>query len=148
MPTRYAGNATEQNALNAYIALLRCAETVTADTTRHLAGYKLSVGQFGVLEALLHLGPLCQRDIGRKLLRSGGNVTTVVDNLEKRGLVVRKRSLEDRRFYQVELTDAGRELITIIMPLQVEGIRERLSVLSTEEQSMLRSLCRKLGVGE
>ncbi|PLX79074.1 MAG: MarR family transcriptional regulator [Desulfuromonas sp.] len=148
MPTKYAGTDVEQTALNAYITLLRCTETVTADTTRHLAGYKLTIGQFGVLEVLFHLGSLCQRDIGRKLLKSGGNITTVVDNLEKRGLVVRKRSVDDRRFYQVELTADGRELITAIMPRQVEGITRRMAALSADEQAILRQLCRKLGVGE
>ena len=49
----------------------------------------LTVGQFGTLEALLHLGPLCRRDLGRKLLRSGGNITVVVGNLARRGLVRR-----------------------------------------------------------
>jgi len=147
MSTRYQGSAEERRALNAYISLLRCSETVSSDTTRHLAAEKLTIGQFGTLEALYHLGPLCQRDIGKKLLKSGGNITTVVDNLEKRGLVTRRRTPEDRRFYSVELTDAGRELIARIMPRQVEGICRRLAVLSAEEQESLHRLCRKLGLG-
>ncbi|ORJ59821.1 MarR family winged helix-turn-helix transcriptional regulator [Geothermobacter hydrogeniphilus] len=148
MATKYPGTTSERRALSTYINLLRCSEVVTADTTRHLAAEKLTVGQFGTLEALYHLGPLCQRDIGRKLLRSGGNVTTVVDNLEKRGLVKRRRQAEDRRYYSVALTDSGRELIARIMPRQVAGIKQRLDVLSAEEQETLRRLCRKLGVGD
>lgn len=147
MGTRFQGTPVEQTALNAYITLLRCAETVLADSTRHLGRERLTVGQFGVLETLFHLGPLCQRDIGRKLLRSGGNITTVVDNLEKRGLVARRRSAEDRRYYRVELTEEGHELIAAIMPRQVAGIVKRLSVLSEDEQTELRRLCRKLGIG-
>ena len=42
----------------------------------------MTVSQFGVLEALHHLGPLRQGEISAKLLRSGGNITLVVDNLE------------------------------------------------------------------
>ncbi len=146
MATHYPGNNIEQRALNTYISLLRCSETVTSDTTRNLAVEKLSVGQFGTLEALYHLGPLCQRDIGKKLLKTGGNVTTVVDNLEKRGLVERRRMPEDRRYYSVALTAAGQELIARIMPRQVAAITRRLAILSAAEQDELRRLCRKLGL--
>ncbi|GAB4176252.1 MAG: MarR family transcriptional regulator [Geothermobacteraceae bacterium] len=147
MPSRYAGDEAERRALNAYINLLRCTETVTVETCRHLADAGLTVGQFGTLEALYHLGPLCQRDIGRKLLKTGGNISTVVANLEKRGLVRRRRAADDRRYYQVELTTAGRELVEAILPDHVRGIRARMAALDPEEQEILRRLCRKLGRG-
>ncbi len=146
MSTHHPGSQKDQHALNAYISLLRCTETVTSDTCRHLAAEKLTVGQFGTLEALYHLGPLCQRDIGKKLLKTGGNVTTVVGNLEKRALVERRRMPEDRRYYSVALTETGQELIARIMPRHIENITTRLAVLSLQEQDELRRLCRKLGL--
>jgi len=148
MATKFAGNQQEVRALNGYIALLRCAETVLAASTRHLAAVGLTVGQFGVLETLYHLGPLCQRDIGRKLLRSGGNITTVVDNLVKRGLVERHPYPDDRRYWQVDLTADGRQLIGEIFPQHVAGVVKRLNALDAAEQEELRRLCRKLGTAE
>ena len=56
---------------------------------------------------LLHLGPMHQRELGRKLLKSSGNITLVVDNLEKRGLVRREREREDRRFSAHRCADGG-----------------------------------------
>lgn len=147
MPTHHQGDQKEKRALNAYISLLRCTETVTSVTCRHLASEKLSIGQFGTLEALHHLGPLCQRDIGKKLLKTGGNITTVVDNLEKRGLVVRRKMPEDRRYYSVTLTETGQDLIARIMPRHIETITTKMAVLSSQEQDELRLLCRKLGLG-
>ena len=47
--------------------------------------FGLTESQIGVLEALAHLGPLTQGELCRKILRSGSNVTTVVDNLERDG---------------------------------------------------------------
>jgi len=146
--TRYQGNPDQVRALNGYIALLRCAETVTSDTARHLAAVKLTVGQFGVLETLYHLGPLCQRDIGRKLLKSSGNMTTVIDNLVKRGLVERHPYPEDRRYWQIDLTVEGREVIAALFPRHLERIVERLQVLDADEQVQLRRLCRKLGLAD
>ena len=74
-----------------------------------------------MLEALLHLGPLCQGDLAGKLLRSGASTTSVVEGLEKRGLVVRQRTEEDKRFVRVALTGKGRKLIEEIFPGHAEG---------------------------
>jgi len=147
MGTKFKGSSEEVRALNSYIALLRCTETVTSDTTRHLGGAGLTIGQFGVLETLYHLGPLCQRDIGKKLLKSGGNITTVIDNLVRARLVERHPLPEDRRYWQVDLTETGRQLIAGLFPVHAAGVIKRLSVLSPEEQQELYRLCRKLGKG-
>lgn len=101
--------------------------------------------QFGVLEVLHHLGPMCQNEIGAKLLKSGGNMTLVIDNLEKRRLVQRQRNPQDRRMMNVSLTQAGEALISKILPGHVQAITEEMSVLSPEEQETLGELCRKLG---
>src|SRR5262245_19850379 len=112
MGTRYQGNKEEVRALNSLIKLVRAANSVNARLSHTMAEADLTESQFGVLESLLHLGPLHQCDLGEKLLRSSGNITMVVDNLEKRGLVERRREKEDRRFVKVHLTDAGRKLIS------------------------------------
>ena len=101
MPTHYRGRPDEVAALDAYIKLMRAADSVTARLEPVMASAGLTLGQFGTLEALLHLGPLCQRDLGRKLLRSDGNITVVVNNLAHRGLVRRVRRRDDRRFVTV-----------------------------------------------
>jgi MarR family 2-MHQ and catechol resistance regulon transcriptional repressor len=107
MAARYTGDADETSGLDAYIELMRAAESVTARLETVMASAGLTVGQFGALEALLHLGSLRQRDLGAKLLRSGGNVSVVATNLERRGLVRRIRRRDDRRFITVALTARG-----------------------------------------
>ena len=67
----------------------------------------LPLSQFGVLEALWHLGPLCQRDLGLKIRKSSGNMTMVVDNLEKRALVDRRKNADDRRVTAAEQKQLG-----------------------------------------
>ena len=132
-------------ALNTYVKLMRAAESLTARVHRHLAPVGLTVSQFGVLEALYHLGALSQKDLGRKILRSSGNITLVVDNLEKRGLVKRERDRTDRRFFIIHLTDKGKRLIRRIFPPHAALIAEELSVLSDAEQQKLGDLCKKVG---
>ena len=147
MPTHYQGPPNEVRALDTFIKLVRAAGSVIARTSRPLSSSGLTVGQFGVLETLLHLGPLHQCELARKHLQSGGNITMIVDNLEKAGLVRRERLPEDRRYVQVHLTDMGRERIAEIFPRQARNITEQLSVLTAPEQEDLARLCRKLGLG-
>ena len=83
---------------------------------QHLASVRLSPSQFSVLEMLHHLGPLHQNELASKMLKSNANLTFVIDNLVKRGLVCRARDVADRRFIVVRLTDDGARLIQDIFP--------------------------------
>ena len=148
MGTKHQGSIDEVKALDAYIKLMRASNTVTARVHRHLSGARLSVSQFGVLEALHHLGPMSQNTIAAKILKSGGNITTVIDNLEKRDLVERRRLLEDRRVVMVHLTEKGHQLIAELFPRHVRVIVEEMRTLSQSEQDQLGRLCRKLGIGD
>lgn len=148
MGTRYRGTQEEVEALNTYIKLSRASESISARIHRHLDKVKLTTSQFGVLEALLHLGPLSQSDLSQKLLKSGGNITLVIDNLEKRQLVKRDRSTEDRRVVIVYLTEKGQELISEIFPQHVATVVAEMSILSASEQEELSRLCRRLGKKE
>ena len=148
MGTRYLGTTEEVTALNAYIKLVRATESVSHRLHRHLESSKLTVTQFGVLEALFHLGAMHQRDLAEKLLKSGGNITLVIDNLEKRQLVKRDREVSDRLCISVSLTPAGKQLISDSFPAHVEAILQQMSILSLEEQAELGRLCKKLGKQE
>ena len=136
----------ERRALNAYVTLMRAAESVTHRTHRHLSSSGLTLSQFAVLEALFHLGPLSQKEIGKKILRSSGNITMVIDNLEKRGFAERRRSKTDRRYFIVHLTTRGKKLIGNIFPQHAGLITNEMSVLSAGEQETLSKLCKKLGL--
>lgn len=143
----YTGSKEEGAALNAYVKLMRAAESVSARVHGHLAGVGLSISQFGVLEALHHLGPLSQAEIAKKILKSTGNITMVINNLERRGLVKRERDQEDRRYYSISLTPAGKKMIGSLFPPHAGRIMKEMNVLSGSEQAMLGKLCRKLGLG-
>lgn len=137
----------QARALGAYVKLMRVAESLTAYIHRRLAAVDLTVSQFGVLEALYHLGPLMQGEIAKKILRTSGNLTMVVDNLQKRGLVTRRQKPGDRRAFEIHLTDRGLRLIGEYFPDHAARISEEMSVLSSDEQDELARLCKKLGLG-
>lgn len=148
MGTKYQGTEVEHRALNTYIKLHRAAETSLSRTTRLLSDHGLTLSQFAVLEALYHLGTMSQTDLANKLLKSTGNMTSVLKGMEKRNLITRTRSETDNRYMEVELTDTGHDLIAGYFPKHVDIIVEDMAVLTPEEQDQLAALCRKLGLQE
>ena len=133
-------------ALNTYTKLMRAAESVTNRTNRVMAAAGLTISQFGVLEALYHKGPLCQRDVATKILKSTGNITLVIDNLEKSALVRRERDTGDRRYLTVHLTESGSELIAKVFVDVEASIVAEMGSLNGDEQELLGKLCKKLGL--
>jgi MarR family 2-MHQ and catechol resistance regulon transcriptional repressor len=146
MPTHYRGSAREVRALNTFIKLTRAVETLGSRLQRFLADHELTPPQLGVLETLLHLGPLSQSELGRKLLRSNPNMTALLDTLERHGWIQRTRSPEDRRVVVVALTRDGKRLIGKVFPAHAAHLAELLGALSAEEQETLGALCKKLGL--
>jgi len=147
MPTHFEGCEGIVRALNAYINLVRASDSVLSKIAVHLESEGVTMGQFAVLEALLHLGPMCQHALAEKLLRSGGNMTLVVDNLQKQGWVKRVRQEKDRRMVEIHLTPKGRRLITRIFPVHAKVIAQVMGELTPAEQEDLRRIARKLGRG-
>ncbi len=143
--SRYREDRAGRLALSTYLKLTRASEGLWNRLAPGLAREDLTTSQFGVLEALHHLGPMHQCDLGERILKSSGNMTLVIDNLEKRGLARRERSADDRRFILVHLTDEGERLIRRVFPGHAAAITRELAALTQEEQRTLGHLCRKLG---
>jgi len=133
----------QRHALNVYVKLMRATNKATSKIHEHLKDDNLTVSQFGVIEALYHLGPLSQSELGEKILKSNANLTTVVDSLEKKKLVARKRSDKDRRIVAVHLTERGRELIAKVFPRHAEVVTRELEFLNDKEKDVLEKLLRK-----
>ena len=141
--TRAAGRR-EKRALDLYVKLTRASVSLGAALNGPLLGEDLTESQMGVLDALAHLGTLTQRELASKVLRSPANMTTLIDQLEKRDLLARERG-EDRRCNRISLTPAGRKLFDRVFPQHASRLADAVSALSAAEQEELARLCRKLG---
>jgi MarR family transcriptional regulator, 2-MHQ and catechol-resistance regulon repressor len=133
-------------ALRVYVKLLRAAKAVVVRLEPGLTRAGLTSTQLGVLEAILHKGPLTQRELGRKVLTSAGNMTDVIDKLERRGLVTRSRQPGDRRAVRVDLTEEGRRSIEALFPTHAGRIAAAMGGLSIAELRAIGALLRKLGL--
>jgi MarR family 2-MHQ and catechol resistance regulon transcriptional repressor len=139
--------AEQEEALRVWISLARCYTTYSKAISAKVQEYGLTTPQFGVLEALYHLGPLSLGELADKLLVTGGNVTYVMDRLEDQGFVYRDRSGADRRVVQAKLTQEGRELIESVFPGHVDYVQHLCRHLDAGELTTLRRLLKQLGLG-
>ena len=141
---KYGKNA--DRSLTMWVKLVRASSTFGKLTLKHISTFGLTEPQFGVLEVLGHLGPLTFTDLSRKRLVSSGNMTCVVDNLEKEGLVERVRNSRDRREILVSLTAKGKKLFDEIFIQHAEYVTKIAAVLTPDEQEALSLLLKKLGL--
>lgn len=130
--------------LQAFTLLSRSMNCINEAVHAPLSEYGLTTSQFGVLEAIDHLGPLSQRELAEKILKTPGNLTTVIDNLEKRALVERRTDPADRRRQFIHLTGEGEALIQQTAPPHRKRIEDGFSTLTVEEIRQLAKISRKI----
>ncbi|MBJ6364033.1 MarR family winged helix-turn-helix transcriptional regulator [Paenibacillus sp. GCM10012307] len=132
-------------ALDLFIALSRASQWVIAHADKDIRSKGLNRTEFGVLELLYHKGRQPIQQIGSKVLMSSGNITYVVDKLEKKELVRRQTCAEDRRLIYAEATEQGRKFIEDVFPSHALVIQQAVSGLTAEEQQLVSDLLKKLG---
>ena len=133
-------------ALSMWVKLARATSTFGKLTGGNIRSFRLTEPQFSVLECLGHVGALTLGELSKKQLVSSGNITCVIDNLEKEGFVERVQSKEDRRAVVARLTPKGKRKFDAIFVRHARFVEDLASVLTDEEQETLSSLLKKLGV--
>jgi MarR family 2-MHQ and catechol resistance regulon transcriptional repressor len=147
-----AGEADREHAgerdlsgIHVWLLLWKAERAVEAHADRSIARFGMVASEFGVLEALLHRGPLPAKQLGEKVLLSSGSMTAAIDRLAARGLVRRDDDARDRRACIVHLTAAGRRMIERAFAQHREEMEAALEVLAVEERRALLPLLRRLG---
>lgn len=110
-------------------------------------GDELSGRHFGCLTVIIDEGPLSQQELGDRMGIDRTTIVAVVDELERAGLVERRRNPSDRRAYALEATGAGREWQSNARKAVLDAERELLAPLSAAERKKLISLMQRLLLG-
>ena len=134
-----------KESLRTWLRLLSC-ETVIEQHLRTLLrqNFSITLPQFDVLSELERAGdPLTMSQLSRELMVSNGNVTGVIDRLEKIGFANRVRAEHDRRVQYIELTAKGRKEFNKMASQHEKWLAELLSDLSLTEMSKLQELLLK-----
>ncbi len=137
------GNENSIN-LKLVIAISRTQTAFTRRLQNYLNQFGLTIAQFGVLEALYHIGPMSIGALIEKNLSSSGNMTVVIRNLEKEGLIERCVHATDRRAFVIKLTKEGECLIKTAFEGHLEILESYFGALEGEEKNELQLLLKKL----
>jgi MarR family transcriptional regulator, 2-MHQ and catechol-resistance regulon repressor len=147
MPGRTAAREKTE-ATHVFLVLWKTYRAMLAKADESKKDVGLGDSDFRVLEVLLHKGPLPVNVIGEKVELTTGSITTAVDRMEAKWLVVRRSHPEDRRVRIVELTAKGRRLIEKAYAQHEIHMERAMRVLSREERSVLVELLKRLGKQE
>jgi MarR family 2-MHQ and catechol resistance regulon transcriptional repressor len=105
---------------------------------------ELNMQELRVVEFLGNEGPRMMRELAEHLAVAVNSMTSIVDGLERKKLVRRQRSVEDRRVVRVELTNAGREIYQSAVEVNLRLFRSMLRALTQDEQEIFMVLFRKI----
>jgi len=135
----------DTSGVHVFLVMWKATRVLEQHGHRSIAGLEMGLSDFGVLEALLHKGPLAIKDLGAKVLLTSGSITTAIDRLERRGLVERGNDENDRRSRIVRLTLLGRQTIRKAFAEHRIAMEQAVSGLSVEDRGGLIDLLRRLG---
>lgn len=107
-------------------------------------GINLTPQHWHALNRIWNKDGLSQAELAKKLLRDYPFITRLVDDLEKKGFVKRKRDSVDRRINKVFLTKKGKEFKYKALPLFLDMSESLRKGLSDSDLIKLRELCMKL----
>src|SRR5580658_10710955 len=137
---------SKNSGIHLWLVLMKAHRALSRHAMRSIEPSGLGFSDFAVLEVLLNKGPQKVNDIGRRVALTSGSITTAVDRLETRGLVVRGLDDEDRRSRIVRLTPAGRTRIRDVFAQHAAALETASEGLTQAERKSLIALLKKLGI--
>jgi len=144
MATHYKGSLKEVNILNSYIKLVRAFESISSRLYMKLDKEGLTESQFYLLDVLYHCGPMNQKELGKKIFRSEGNITMIVNNLERRKLIKKKQNPDDKRIYIIKLKTEGKELYEKVFPKFLKAMMREFEGIKEKEHKEFQKVCKKI----
>jgi MarR family transcriptional regulator, 2-MHQ and catechol-resistance regulon repressor len=129
-----------------WLVLARCHRALSHIAERSIQDTGLGLTDFAALEALLHKGPLTITDIRSKVPLALGSMTAAVDRLERKGLILRTPSREDRRAKVLKLSPKGRTVVKAAFRRHAADLETVTAVLDPREKCLLHDLLKKVGL--
>jgi len=110
----------------------------------HLAPYGVTAPQFKVLVMVAQFGADTPADLCRMLSLDSGSMTRMLDRLEQKDLLARKRSEADRRQVRLVLTQEGQQLSDLLPQIGAKAMNEMVGVLESDELAVLEKILTKI----
>ena len=128
-----------------WLVMMKAMRALTRYAAADIEDTGLGLSDFGVLELLLHKGPMPVNTIGPIVDLTPGSISIAVDRLVAKGLVSRVESAEDRRVRIVALRPRGKDLIVSAFRKHSGQMKRVFSELSAEELLCFEVALKRLG---
>ena len=132
------------NEFKAVIGIMRASNLLVDDLKKTLKNYPVNVTEFAVMEFLYSKGEKSIQEIRDRILLASGSATYVVDNLEKKGYVIRRISQKDKRVTYIGLTETGMKLIDDIFPAHKKNTKKIFEKINDKELVILKEILKKI----
>ncbi|WP_069998988.1 MarR family winged helix-turn-helix transcriptional regulator [Cellulosilyticum sp. I15G10I2] len=109
-----------------------------------MKAYNIGSGQYIFLFILYERDGISQEELSQKLMIDKGTTARAIDKLEKAGYVMRRKNPEDRRAYNIFITDKAREIQPVLHKMLASWTDILVSDLSEEERAMLYRIMEKM----
>lgn len=116
-----------------WIAVARANLVIHQKLARALTQLDIKVPHLDILANLYRFEGISQQDLAHKLLVGRSNISMLLPQIEKRGLIERRKDETDKRVLRLYLTDKGREVTLQALAIELELIEHSMSTTSTEE---------------
>ncbi|NLK12929.1 MAG: MarR family transcriptional regulator [Candidatus Phytoplasma sp.] len=128
--------------------LFKATKAVEEKIKNNISQYKLTITEFGVLEALYSKGALFVQELCEKILVPNSSMTYTLDKLEKKGFIRRTKDVVDKRSFQIILTNEGYFKTKEMLKKHYKFLDEILVNLTKKEKEVLRDLLKRIGKNE
>ncbi|MCW8837218.1 MAG: MarR family transcriptional regulator [Thiovulaceae bacterium] len=130
--------------MSTWIQLIKTFKKILAKESAYIKSHDLTMNQFEVLEVLYHRGDLSVGAITKLTLGTPGNVTVVIKNLIRDGLITSIPDAKDKRTYIITITKKGIDIMDKLFPNHAKNFEDYFKVLDKDETETLFTLLRKL----
>lgn len=132
------------NEFKVVIGIMRASNLLVDDLKKTLKNYPINATEFSVMEFLYSKGEKSIQEIRDRILLASGSATYVVDNLEKKGYIMRNVSQKDKRVTYIRLTEEGMKLIDDIFPVHKKNTKRIFEKINEKELVILKEILKKI----
>jgi len=137
-------NAKADLSIELWQSISEIYRTAVKRLNNRLSEDKVSFSQFSILRAIGKFGPMPMNKLGEHMLVAPANITGLVDRLERKGYVERRRDRNDRRLLKIELTERGMRIHDKVIEQFWTYVRNVFSSLSENERTVLLGLLTRI----
>lgn len=131
------------SAVHAHIVFKKAERVITGKSEKIIRNNNLTDSQFSVIDVLYTKGEMRISHLLETMLATSGNMTVILKNMERDGIIYRKKDENDKRAFIVGLTDKGRGLFEKILPPHKCEIEKLYSIFTDEEKATFIKLLKK-----